>query len=77
VLSDPQLIARGAVTELEHPLMGDLRTSGIGNPIRFSDAHAQFDVPAQDLGAANADIYGGLLQLPEAEIAALRAQGVI
>ena len=77
VLSDPQLIARGAVTVLEHPLIGDLRTSGIGNPIRFSDAHAQFDVPAQDLGAANSDIYGGLLQLPEAEIAALRAQGVI
>lgn len=77
VLADPQLLARGAVTRLEHPLMGGLQTSGMGNPIQFSDAHAQFDVPAQALGAANHDIYGGLLKMSPEEIAALRAEGVI
>lgn len=77
VLADPQLIARGAITELAHPQMGNMKTSGIGNPIRFSDAHAQFDVPAQALGEANEDIYGGLLGLSRDELAALRAQGVI
>jgi formyl-CoA transferase len=77
VLSDPDLIARGAVTTLEHPLIGDLRTSGMGNPIQFSKANAQFDIPAQDLGASNEDIYGGLLKLSPQEIAALRADGVI
>lgn len=77
VLADAQLIARGAVTVLEHPRIGDVHASGMGNPIRFSDANAQFDVPAQDVGAANADIYGGLLGMSPEAIAALRAQGVI
>ncbi|MEN9885823.1 MAG: hypothetical protein RL758_401 [Pseudomonadota bacterium] len=77
VLADPELIDRGAITMLRHPLMGDLTTSGMGNPIRFSDAHAQFDVPAQDLGEANEDIYGGLLKMSPADIEALRAQKVI
>jgi len=77
VLSDPQLIARGAITQLQHPLLGDLHPSAIGNPIRFSDAHAQFDIPAQHLGEANDEIYGGLLQLSPEQIKQLRAAKVI
>ncbi len=77
VLADPKLIARGAITQLQHPLLGDLHPSAIGNPIRFSASHAQFDVPAQSLGEANDEIYGGLLKLSPEEIAQMRAQKVI
>ena len=77
VLSDPVLLERGAVTRLEHPKMGSVEAYGMGNPIRFSKANAQFDQPAQALGEANADIYGGLLKMTERELAALRAARVI
>ena len=78
VLSDPALHARGAVTKLDHPKMdGSMTAYGIGNPIQFSKAHAQFDQPAQDLGAANDDIYGRVLNMSAAEIAALRKDGII
>jgi crotonobetainyl-CoA:carnitine CoA-transferase CaiB-like acyl-CoA transferase len=77
VLRDPALLERGAVVKLEHPRMGSTVAYGMGNPIRFSEAHAQFDQPAQELGDANEEIYGGLLQLTAGEIAELRAAHVI
>jgi len=77
VLMDPALLERGAVMKLEHPKMGSTVAYGMGNPIRFSEANAQFDQPAQELGDANAEVYGGLLSLSEDEIEALRAQRVI
>jgi crotonobetainyl-CoA:carnitine CoA-transferase CaiB-like acyl-CoA transferase len=77
VLADPTLRERGTVVKLEHPHMGDLEAMGMGNPIKFSKANAQFDIPAQELGQANAEIFGGLLKMPKAEIDALRSAGVI
>ena len=77
VLHDPALHARGAVMQLQHPAMGKHTAVGMGNPIQFSKANAQFDIPAQDLGEANADIYGGLLKMPVAEIDGLRSAGII
>jgi formyl-CoA transferase len=77
VLSDPALLERGAVVKLKHPKMGDTEAYGMGNPIRFSKANAQFDQPAQELGDANQEIYGGLLKLSASEIDELRAARVI
>ena len=77
VLNDPALIERGAVTRLSHPGMGEIKAIGMGNPIQFSKANGQFDVPAQDLGEANDDIYGRLLKMSAQERQALRAAGVI
>jgi crotonobetainyl-CoA:carnitine CoA-transferase CaiB-like acyl-CoA transferase len=77
VLTDPALLERGAVTKLQHPKMGGTLAYGMGNPVHFSKAHAQFDIPAQELGDANDEIYGGLLKLSPAEIDALRQSGVI
>jgi crotonobetainyl-CoA:carnitine CoA-transferase CaiB-like acyl-CoA transferase len=77
VLSDPALLERGAVMKLEHPKMGTTVAYGMGNPIRFSKAHAQFDQPAQEIGDANQEIYRGLLGLTDGEIDALRAARVI
>jgi crotonobetainyl-CoA:carnitine CoA-transferase CaiB-like acyl-CoA transferase len=77
VLEDPVLHERGAVVTLEHPRMGKVHAVGMGNPIQFSKAHAQFDLPAQDIGEANADIYGGLLKLSAGEMDELRAARII
>jgi crotonobetainyl-CoA:carnitine CoA-transferase CaiB-like acyl-CoA transferase len=77
VLSDPKLQARGAVMRLEHPMMGAAQAYGIGNPVQFSKASAQFDVPAQDIGAANEEIYGQVLKMSAREMQELREAGVI
>jgi crotonobetainyl-CoA:carnitine CoA-transferase CaiB-like acyl-CoA transferase len=77
VLSDPAMLERGAVTKLRHPVMGQAQAYGMGNPIQFSKANAQFDQPAQDLGQANEEIFGGLLKLSASEINQLRASRVI
>ena len=77
VLNDPALNERGAVMQLQHPAMGDVKAVGMGNPIQFSKANAQFDIPAQDIGEANQEIYGGLLKMSAAEIKELDASGVI
>ncbi|EER58373.1 L-carnitine dehydratase/bile acid-inducible protein F [Acidovorax delafieldii 2AN] len=76
VLHDPQLLARGAVMELLPPSAAT-RAIGMGNPIQFSDAHAQFDQPAQALGQANEEIYGGLLKMSRQDLDRLSAAGVI
>jgi crotonobetainyl-CoA:carnitine CoA-transferase CaiB-like acyl-CoA transferase len=77
VLDDPVLHQRGAVMPLQHPLMGKVRSVGMGNPIQFSKAHAQFDQPAQDIGEANQEIYRGVLKMSDREMDDLRAAGVI
>jgi len=77
VLGDPVLQQRGAVVRLEHPSLANIDAMGMGLPIRFSKTPAQFDQPAQDLGAANDEVYSGLLKLSEAELAQLREQGVV
>ncbi|MFT4194934.1 CaiB/BaiF CoA transferase family protein [Ottowia sp.] len=79
VLADPYLQERGAVVPLEHPGLAASGTvaMGMGLPIQFSESPVRFDQPAQALGEANDDIYRGLLKLSDAELAQLRAQGVI
>ena len=64
----------GQVT-IEEPT--EILMVGMGNPIQFSKANAQFDIQAQDLGEVNQDIYGGLLKMSAAEIAELSATGII
>ncbi|KDC88595.1 CaiB/BaiF CoA transferase family protein, partial [Bordetella bronchiseptica] len=41
------------------------------------ECHAQFDVPAQALGQANASVYADILGLSDAEIRRLEEKGVI
>ena len=77
VLHDPHMHERGAVMRLQHAKMGSLQAFGMGNPIQFSKAQAQFDEPTQELGAANEQVYGGLLKLSASEIDELRRSGVI
>ncbi|WP_277183229.1 CaiB/BaiF CoA-transferase family protein, partial [Caballeronia sp. BR00000012568055] len=77
VLKDPLLQERGAVVKLEHPGLAEVDAMGMGLPIRFSETPAQFDQPAQELGASNDEIYRGLLKLPDERLQRLRDKGVI
>lgn len=77
VLADPKLRERGAVVELEHPRHGKVGGIGMGLPIRFSDAYAAFDRPADELGASNAAVLGNLLGYDDEAIKGLKARGTI
>ena len=77
VLEDPHFRKSGAITELTHPVYGNFGAVGMGLPIQFSKTPAQYRVPATDMGAANEEIYGNLLNLSQAEMDELRASGVI
>jgi crotonobetainyl-CoA:carnitine CoA-transferase CaiB-like acyl-CoA transferase len=77
VLHDPHLRETGAVVELEHPMLGKIGAFGTGLPIQFSSSEAKFDQPAQELGAANEEVYGKLLKISKDEMDALHAKGVI
>lgn len=77
VLTDPLLHASGALMQLKRTDGGEIGAIGMGLPIRFSGAHAQFDEPATELGSANDYVFGELLKLSDVERTALQAAKVI
>lgn len=74
IISHPQLRARRMIVELEHPLIGVVRS--LGNPIHLSQTPVSYRRPPPLLGEHNVEI---LLSLgyAEAEIGELVAEGVI
>lgn len=77
VLADPALFASGALQHLSHPERGALDAVAGGIPIRMSGSTVGLDAPAPLLGHDNADVYGRLLGLDPAALAALKAAGTI
>jgi crotonobetainyl-CoA:carnitine CoA-transferase CaiB-like acyl-CoA transferase len=77
VLKDPSLYDRGAITSLECPSQEGINAVGMGNPIQFSAANAQFDTPAETLGQSNHAVYGGILKMSSDQIDELAKTGVI
>lgn len=77
VLADPYLRRHGVIGQLPVPAISGLQPTGLGNPVRFSNAHAEFDQPAHARGVDNASVYGELLALSAAQLQALKSQGVI
>lgn len=77
VVNCPGLLANGALQPLAQSSGEDMGIMANGNPIRFSNAQAQFDQPAQPLGASNTQVYTELLGLLQHEITALHERGVI
>lgn len=73
-LSHPQTVARGMVVEVEHPQAG--ATRAIGCPIHFSASRDRSSTPAPLLGQHTREVLREF-DLPEAEIDALVAEGVI
>jgi len=77
-MRDPQVVARRETVPLVHPKYGEVGdVYGMGMPIRFSGASAEFDRPAPEMGEHNEDIYGQVLGYSREKIEALRARKVI
>jgi crotonobetainyl-CoA:carnitine CoA-transferase CaiB-like acyl-CoA transferase len=74
-LADPQAVARGIRIERPHPLAGKVPL--IGNPIRMSASGTESPRPPPLLGEHTDEVLRELLGLEAAQIAALRAGGVV
>ena len=75
VYSNPQVLARGIVTEVPHPTAGTVKL--VRNPMRLSASPADNAVAPPLLGQHTDDIVRDLLGHSDDEIAALRAKGVL
>jgi len=75
VFDEPQVRARGVRVELDHPLAGKLPT--VASPMRFSGTPVEHKLAPPLLGAHTDEILRERLGRSVAQIAALRADGVI
>jgi crotonobetainyl-CoA:carnitine CoA-transferase CaiB-like acyl-CoA transferase len=75
LFADPQVIARGIVKKIHHPVMGDLPL--LANPLRMSNAPVSYDIPPPMLGEQTESILAGLLGKSAEEIAALKRNKIV
>lgn len=77
-IRDPDLVRRGEITPIEHPVYGavdDIVAGGL--PLRMSGAFTGFDRPAVAVGASNEVVYRDLLGYSQEKLDRLRSDGVI
>lgn len=74
-LAETQVLARQMVIEVAHPEGGTIKMPG--NPVKLSDTHEETYSPPPLLGQHTDDILQDVLGLSAAEIANLRADGVV
>ena len=75
VYQDPQVLARGLVVELPHPTAGTVKL--VRNPMRLSATPTLADLAPPLLGQHTEQVLGELLGHSAADVAALRAKGVL
>jgi crotonobetainyl-CoA:carnitine CoA-transferase CaiB-like acyl-CoA transferase len=75
VMHDPHMHERGMLAHVEHPELGPIVVPT--NPLRLHGVASPPLLPSPTVGQHNDEIYGGWLGLGAAEIAALKADGVI
>jgi len=75
VFDNPQVKHRGLKIDVPHPLSGTVPQ--VANPIKFSRTPLAYDTPPPLLGQHTDEILRGVLGKSDADIAELRASGVI
>jgi CoA:oxalate CoA-transferase len=75
VITDPQVLARNMIVEVDHPVAGRLKMPGV--PIKLSETPGEVAAPAPLLGQHTDVILGQLLGFELARIAELRSKKVI
>ena len=75
VFEEPQVIARGMKIELPHAVAGSVPL--VASPMRFSGTPIKHEVPPPALGQHTEEILRTSLKKSDAEIAALKAAGVV
>jgi crotonobetainyl-CoA:carnitine CoA-transferase CaiB-like acyl-CoA transferase len=75
VMHDPHMHERGFLEEIDHDEIG--RVTVMNTPLRVHGADKVPTTPSPKLGQHNDEVYGGMLGLSAAEIADLKAEGVI
>jgi crotonobetainyl-CoA:carnitine CoA-transferase CaiB-like acyl-CoA transferase len=75
VMDHPQVVARGALVECDHPVAGKVRV--VGPPARLSETPADVRMPAPLLGQHTGQVLRERLGLDDREIQRLRGIGAI
>src|ERR1700730_4517902 len=75
VMHDPHMHERGMLQHVEHPELGPIVVPT--TPLRLHGSPKAPMIPTPRIGQPNEVIYGGWLGLSAAELAALKAEGVI
>jgi CoA:oxalate CoA-transferase len=75
VMHDPHMHERGMLQRIDHPELGEIIVPS--SPLRLHGTEPVPAGPSPTIGQHNAEIYGGWLGLSAAEIADLKAGGVI
>jgi crotonobetainyl-CoA:carnitine CoA-transferase CaiB-like acyl-CoA transferase len=75
VFEEPQVKARGIRVVMDHPVAGKLST--VASPMRFSATPVEYKVPPPLVGEHTDEVLRGLLGKSEADVAALRAAGIL
>ena len=75
VVDPPQVAARGALVQMDHPRAGKVRM--VGAPVRLSETPGSVRTPAPTLGEHTDEVLRELAGLSGEEVSALRADGAI
>jgi crotonobetainyl-CoA:carnitine CoA-transferase CaiB-like acyl-CoA transferase len=75
VFSDPHVIARNMVLEMDHASGAKVKVTA--NPVKLSATPPSYRSAAPVLGQHNQEVLQGILGMSEAEVAALKEKGII
>jgi crotonobetainyl-CoA:carnitine CoA-transferase CaiB-like acyl-CoA transferase len=75
VFSNPQVLHRKMLAEVDHPTAGKIKLAGI--PVKYSDAAAAIRMPPPLLGQHSREILSEVLGYDDARIEKLKAEGIV